>query len=204
VVDIETLTKTAVLDRTGSLHPPFSQIRACANKAAQHAIYDFSTTLHSPKTQTAVSGGPMNYKFSLTDVADEQVRKAILGPLTEYNTSQAGARNSSPLVITIADEAGEIVGGLWGHTGYEWLFTQLLVVPASHRGMGIGSKLLSMAEGEAIYRGCTGAWLDTFEFQARGFYERMGYTCFAELPNYPTGFSRYFMKKSLRKPSPEA
>ncbi|WP_293935536.1 GNAT family N-acetyltransferase [Iodobacter sp.] len=140
----------------------------------------------------------MNYKLSLTDVADEQVRKAILGPLVEYNTSQAGPGNSRPLVITIADEDGKIVGGLWGYTGYEWLFTQLLLVPASHRGEGIGSKLLGMAEEEAISRSCTSAWLDTYEFQAKGFYERMGYTCFAELPNYPTGYSRYFMKKSLR------
>jgi hypothetical protein len=39
--------------------------------------------------------------------------------------------------------------------------------------------------------------LDTFEFQARGFYEHQGYTCFADLPDYPPGFSRFFMKKSL-------
>jgi len=40
-------------------------------------------------------------------------------------------------------------------------------------------------------------WLDTFEFQARGFYERLGYTCFGELKNYPTG-SRFFMSKRLQ------
>ena len=37
----------------------------------------------------------------------------------------------------------------------------------------------------------------TFEFQARGFYERLGYRCFGELNDYPTGFARYFMKKAL-------
>ena len=46
-----------------------------------------------------------------------------------------------------------------------------------------------------------GAWLDTFEFQARGFYEGIGYECFGELPNYPKGFSRFFMKKTLRRAS---
>jgi hypothetical protein len=45
------------------------------------------------------------------------------------------------------------------------------------------------AEEEAAARGCHGAWLDTFEFQARGFYERLGYTCFAELGDYPVGSS---------------
>ena len=141
----------------------------------------------------------MNFKLELSDVADEGIRKLIVAPLVEYNTSQAGLGNGRPIVIAMKDEFEQIVGGLWGHTGYEWLFTQLLVVPSLHRGTGVGTKLMSMAESEAISRGCVGAWLDTFEFQARGFYERIGYECFAELPNYPTGFSRFFLKKALPK-----
>jgi len=39
--------------------------------------------------------------------------------------------------------------------------------------------------------------LDTFEFQARGFYERIGSTCFGELNDYPVGSARYFMRKVL-------
>jgi GNAT superfamily N-acetyltransferase len=93
--------------------------------------------------------------------------------------------------------ANNIIGGLWGTTGYGWLFTQLLVVPASMRGQGIGTKIMQCAEREATSRGCHSAWLDTFEFQAREFYERIGYECFSELPNYPIGFSRFFMKKVL-------
>ncbi len=139
----------------------------------------------------------MNFKLELSDVADEEVRKLIVAPLVEYNTSQAGPGNGRPLVITMKDESEQIVGGLWGYTGYEWLFTQLLVVPSSQRGSGVGTKLMLMAESEAMRRGCIGAWLDTFEFQARGFYERIGYECFAELQNYPTGYSRYFLKKAL-------
>jgi hypothetical protein len=37
----------------------------------------------------------------------------------------------------------------------------------------------------ALDRGCHRAWLDTFEFQSRGFYERLGYTCFGERSDYP-------------------
>ena len=139
----------------------------------------------------------MNFTLELTDAVDEDTRKLILAPLVEYNTSQAGPSNGKPVVITMKDELGAVVGGLWGHTGYEWLFTQLLVVPESHRGTGMGSQLMAMAENEAVARGCAGVWLDTFEFQARGFYERIGYEVFAELGNCPTGYSRYFMKKSL-------
>ena len=146
----------------------------------------------------------MNYKLELTDVAEEGVRKLIVAPLVEYNIAQAGPGNGKPLVITIKDESEQIVGGLWGYTGYEWLFTQLLVVPETQRRAGVGSRLMSMAEAEALSRGCSGSWLDTFEFQAKGFYERIGYECFAELPSYPKGFSRFFMKKTLTSTLSEA
>lgn len=139
----------------------------------------------------------MTYTLTITDVADENIRQAILAPLRAYNDSQAGPSQGRPLVIQVKDPMGATLGGLWGYTGYGWLFTQLLVVPESLRGQGVGTQLMQLAETEAITRGCHSAWLDTFEFQARGFYERLGYSCFAELPNYPVGFSRFFMKKGL-------
>jgi hypothetical protein len=52
------------------------------------------------------------------------------------------------------------------------------------------------AEQEALQRGCGNAWVDT-QFGARGFYERLGYECFGELPDYPPGFSRTFLRKAL-------
>lgn len=139
----------------------------------------------------------MDYQFLLSDDGDEAVRQAILAPLAAYNTSQAGPSGNRPLVVSVRSPQGEVLGGLWGYTGYGWLFTQLLVVPAALRGRGVGRELLHRAEQEARARGCQGAWLDTFEFQARGFYERMGYECFGELADYPPGFARYFMKKRL-------
>ena len=34
-------------------------------------------------------------------------------------------------------------------------------------------------------------------WQARGFYERLGYQCFGQLPDYPVGSARFFMRKML-------
>jgi len=140
----------------------------------------------------------MTFTLALTDQADEDIRKAILAPLIAYNESEAGPGNGRPLVITLRDASNAITGGLWGYTGYGWLFTQLLALPPSQRGQGTGTKIMHMAEQEAVTRGCRAAWLDTFEFQARAFYERIGYVCFSELADYPPGFSRYFMKKELQ------
>jgi len=144
----------------------------------------------------------MAYRFAVTDQADEATLGAMLAPLVAYNDARAGPSQGQSLVVRLHDEAGTVIGGLSGYTGYGWLFTQSLVVPEGLRGRGVGTKLMHLAEDEALARGCRGAWLDTFEFQARGFYERLGYFCFGELKDYPTGFSRYFMKKSLVRSTP--
>ena len=139
----------------------------------------------------------MQYSLVLTDEVDESVRQAVLAPLANYNTSQAGPSGNRPLAVLVKDQGGQVIGGLWGHTGYEWLFTQLLVVPEDSRGQGVGSEIMRLAEHEAVARGCHSGWLDTFAFQARGFYERLGYSCFGELANYPSGHARFFMQKRL-------
>jgi len=141
----------------------------------------------------------MQHTLTLTDVADEADRRAILAPLVDFNNGQTGPSGNRPIAVLVRDVAGAtgaIAGGLWGHTGYDWLYVQLLVVPADARGQGLGTRIMQMAEEEARARGCRGAWLDTFEFQARGFYERLGYSCFGEIADYPAGFSRFFMKKT--------
>lgn len=139
----------------------------------------------------------MNYTIRLTDQPDDATRRGVVEPLIAYNFEKTGRSDSRSLIIAIEDvKSHDVLGGLWGRTGYDWLFVELLVVPAALRGQGLGTELLQRAEREALERGCHSAWLDTFEFQARAFYERLGYTCFGELPNYPTG-SRYFMTKTL-------
>jgi GNAT superfamily N-acetyltransferase len=139
----------------------------------------------------------MSLVIRLTDAADTAIRDAIVGPLLAYNTQQTGTNDYRPLVLTIDEGDGQVVGGLWGRTALGWLFVELLFVPESLRGRGIGADLMLRAEREAVARGCHSAWLDTFEFQARKFYERLGYSCFGHLADYPAGFSRYFMKKAL-------
>ena len=139
----------------------------------------------------------MRFTISMSDVADETVRSAIGERLGAYNIQQTGVDDRRPLVVTLGDDDGQIVGGLWGRTVWQWLYVELLFVPEPLRRQGIGTDMLQRAEVEAVKRGCRNAWLDTFAFQARGFYERLGYSCFGELTDYPPGFSRYFMKKAL-------
>ena len=146
----------------------------------------------------ATGTAAMRYTLSLTDIEDAENRTAIAAPLVVYNLSRAPPAQYRHLAVLVRSDAGAVIGGLWGNTAYDWLTVYLLAVPADLRGRGVGTEIMRIAEAEAAARGCRGVWLDTIEFQARGFYERIGYECFGELPDYPRGFSKFFMRKLLR------
>ncbi len=122
-------------------------------------------------------------------------RAAILAPLIAFNESRSPNPDHGPVCLSLCDGEGVIVGGLWGVVSYDWLFIDLLFVPEAQRGRGLGSDLIGRAEVLARERGCLGLWLETFAFQARGFYERLGFTVFGTLEDNPVGHRHYFMRK---------
>ena len=136
-------------------------------------------------------------RLTLTDAPEPAARDLIVEGLMGYNESHAGPRDWRPLAVLLHDDADRLVGGLLGGSSYGWLYVELLFVPQHLRGRGLGADLLARAEDEARARSCVGSRLDTFEFQARGFYEKLGYDLFGQLDDHPPGFSRYFMQKKL-------
>ena len=121
--------------------------------------------------------------------------QSLVGGLVSYNDSKAEPEDYRPVTIFVRDGGGRVVGGLRGHTGWGWLFISHLWVSEALRGQDYGTELLRAAEREAISRGCRHAHLDTFSFQARGFYERRGYEVFGSLEDYPAGHTRFFLRK---------
>jgi len=59
------------------------------------------------------------------------------------------------------------------------------------------SGMNSTAEDLARSRGCTDVSLDTFEYQARPFYEKLGYELFGTLDGYPPGYRQFYLRKRL-------
>jgi GNAT superfamily N-acetyltransferase len=127
----------------------------------------------------------------------ETVRAAVLDGLRSFNRQRAEAPDFRPLTLAARDGDGALIGGLVGETGWRWLHVDLLWIAEGHRGRGIGSVLLAKAEEEARVRGCHHVYLDTFDFQARPFYERLGYSVFGVQEDYPPGHRRFYLAKPL-------
>lgn len=139
----------------------------------------------------------MTLQIIVPDTPTQAHEDAILKVLREHNERMAGPAGNHPVAVLLSDETGTTVGGLWGKIVYDWLFVDMLAVPADSRSKGLGTALMDEAEAIARSRNCIGLWLDTFEFQALGFYEKRGFALFGVIADHPAGQRRYFLQKRL-------
>jgi GNAT superfamily N-acetyltransferase len=103
-----------------------------------------------------------------------------------------------PLNLFAFDDIGQPRAGLFAETQLLWLKTSILSVHADCRGQGLGTQLMNEAEAIAVARGCQFAYVDTMEYQAPRFYEKLGYAIVGRLPNWDShGHSKLFLTKQL-------
>ena len=114
-------------------------------------------------------------------------------------TDRAGKPERTPFALAIRELAtGPVVGGLWAMSLWGSFYVSVVFVPEAMRGQGVGTELLRQAEQEARARQCWHMWLDTYDFEARPFYERLGFEVFGQLEGPAPFYPRYFMRKLLR------
>ena len=141
----------------------------------------------------------MNSKYSIAlepNLAEHE-KRALLDGLVAFGDRFAPPRRYSPLAVALRDSSGALHGGLLGSTLWDWLQVDVLWVRDSLRRRGLGSQLLHLVEAHALSIGCRFARLDTFDFEARAFYEHHGYRVYGELPNFPAGHTQFHLRKSL-------
>jgi GNAT superfamily N-acetyltransferase len=124
--------------------------------------------------------------------ADVQV---VLDGLRGFNVRVIGQPNIQQVTAFVRDEDGTILGGLIGEIKWLWLYVAKLWVADDLRGRKFGTRLMECAEDHAWREGCLGVHLDTFEYQALPFYEKLGYDVFGVLEGYPPGYKQYYLKK---------
>jgi ribosomal protein S18 acetylase RimI-like enzyme len=132
-----------------------------------------------------------------TDEARAEDLRDLEEQINEHNMGQTGRRDYRPLALFVHDHQGGIVAGLSGFTWAGWLEIKFVWVREDLRSQGHGRELVEAAEAEARARGCQRAWLDSYTFQAPGFYRRLGYEVFGVLHGYPAPHDRVFLTKAL-------
>ena len=134
--------------------------------------------------------------YTLDPAADwTTLPPAVRRGIAAADPADAHPRDWQSVCLALHDDEGNVVGGAYGATMWSWLMIDGLWVAPDLRGQGHGQRLLLTSENIAIGRGCVGSWLGTFDFQARDFYVRNGYTVLSELPGFPPGHTHYHLSK---------
>jgi GNAT superfamily N-acetyltransferase len=142
-----------------------------------------------------------------TDAASEHEDELTTG-LVEHNKSASEAirqrfepdnLRSRPVAAYAVDESGDLLAGCVGHTEdiWQWLTIDTMWVRPERRGEGLGRAVLEAVEEQARERGCRWAKLNTWEFQAPGFYLRCRYVEYGRETDYPPGHVNHLMRKEL-------
>lgn len=136
-------------------------------------------------------------KIRIAENLSEQDIAEIHSHLKAYNNEKREPSTYIPLGLFLEEE-GKKKAGLTGEVFGNWLCIKYLWVSEELRGQGIGSTLLKQAEQEAIRHGAVYSYVDTFDFQAPGFYEKHGYCEVFHLWEYPLTGKRCYYTKKLR------
>jgi len=104
--------------------------------------------------------------------------------LYETNVSRTGHENAA-LLGFVAEAVGELVGAVAGYTWGGICELRQVWVRETCRGKGLGKALMAEAIREAKARGCAYIYLATYDFQAPGFYAKLGFEKVAEIPDKP-------------------
>jgi ribosomal protein S18 acetylase RimI-like enzyme len=117
--------------------------------------------------------------------------------LHAFNVAAADLDAVQRLGCFARDAEGRVVGGLRARIWGAAVEVQMLWVDEARRRQGVATNLMRLLEEAVRPRGATLIYLDTFSFQARGFYERCGYRVAATLDGFPDGIAKYLMTKRL-------
>lgn len=134
-----------------------------------------------------------------------KIQKEIHKELRAYNRKNCKWIYDNEDVIPSRDEKrynnfivyddGKLIGGALGFIEYQWYFLDKLYISEKYRGKGIGKMLIHNVENFARKNSLVGVRMGTWDFQAKEFYEKLGYEVFGEIKDCPPDTIHYDFKK---------
>jgi N-acetylglutamate synthase-like GNAT family acetyltransferase len=122
---------------------------------------------------------------------------AIEDRLYGHNSTATGRHDARGLGFVVRSDAGEVVGVAAGHTWSGIAELKQMWIDEAWRGRGYARALLNAFVEEARDRGVRRIWVESFDFQAPGFYEKAGFERMAEFAGWPDGHVNVILCKAL-------
>jgi GNAT superfamily N-acetyltransferase len=139
--------------------------------------------------------------LDLDDHPSEADLRQVVSGVRDYNRGIVGHGPPRTVASFLRDDEGRIVGGAHGELWGRSVHIAAMWVAENYRGKGHGSALLRAVENYAATNGATLSYLETTSFQARPFYESLGYRVFGELVGIDEDCTLFFLRKDLQSPT---
>jgi GNAT superfamily N-acetyltransferase len=130
------------------------------------------------------------------EAKDETVDQAVHIGLRYFNRALADWPERQRFNIVLRETDGRLRGGILASVNFDVLVIENVFVEENSRHGEHGAELMALAEKEGRRRGARLASVSTFSWQAWPFYEKLGYTVYAELPYNNGAYTLYSLKKS--------
>ncbi len=126
---------------------------------------------------------------------DTDPYKDQLDQLIKHYNQSINYSDAFDEVFYVALDEDKVIGGVYGELSNNYLYVSVIWVDDTYRGQKIASTLLEKIESYSVTKGYKRFFLETGSFQAKGFYENMGYQVTCTLYDFPKGYEMYTMIK---------
>lgn len=137
------------------------------------------------------------YQLEIQESISQEAEKVLIDGLNQNDFEVKGMGPVRTFSILVRDKDQHILGGAEGATLFGCVHVDMLWVEKSLRHQGWGKKLMLEAEKIGRERGCTFATVNTMDWEARPFYESLGYEVEFTRTGYENDSIMYLLRKSL-------
>lgn len=135
--------------------------------------------------------------FIIEEKNVKEIADIIEQGVSTYNQPYFGEIKEDKKFAIYIRHSNNIIGGISGNIFNKYIRVGFAWIDENYRNKKLGTKLFKELEKFAKSKNCTFIQLATFDFQARPFYEKIGFECLGIIPKWLEGRDCAFMRKVL-------
>jgi ribosomal protein S18 acetylase RimI-like enzyme len=135
----------------------------------------------------------------IDETDNEQLKNHLKHAMMEFNATFFGKHTPKPFTIYINDSNHQLIAGVTGFYYHKYARIDYAWVHEAYRKQGLGKQLFARLERFLSEKHCQFIQLDTFDFQAKPFYEKLGFHCVGTISKWVGDHDCYFMRKELKQ-----
>ena len=138
-----------------------------------------------------------DYHFEYQEEPIQEDEQVLNDGISDESAMKKNMAPIKPFRVFIKDSNGTVLGGASGTIFYGSLYVDMLWLKEELRGKGLGKKLMMEAEKIGRERKCIFVTLNTMDWEALSFYQKLGYEIEFVRDGYTNESKMYMLRKTL-------